>query len=94
MNSGETNALVTIFVHHDFYQTQGRQGMKIKPPSVVISEALKKAQRKGCNLSGEEKLALAKETLLTEEDVEMWLQYLSDVSTRGKERTSNKTPQE
>ena len=51
--------------HHDFYQTHGRQGMKIKPPSVVISEALKKAERKGCNLSGEEKLALAKETLLT-----------------------------
>ena len=59
--------------------------MKIKPPSVVIPEALKKAERKGCNLSGEEKLALAKETLLTEEDVEMWLQHLSDVSTRRKE---------
>ena len=37
------------------------------------------------NLSGEEKLALAEETLLTEEDVEMWLQHLSDVSTRRKE---------
>ena len=59
--------------------------MKIKPPSVVIAEALKNAERKGCNLSGEEKLALAKETLLTEEDVEMRLQHLSDVSTRRKE---------
>ena len=58
--------------------------MKIKPPSVVIAEALKNAERKGCNLSGEEKLALAKETLLTEEDVEMWQQHLLDVSTRRK----------
>ena len=33
--------------HHDFYQTHGRQGMKIKPPSAVIAEALKKAERKG-----------------------------------------------
>ena len=41
--------------HHDFYQTHGRQGMKIKPPPVVIAEVLKKAERKGCNLSGEEK---------------------------------------
>ena len=48
------------------------------------AEALKNAERKGCNLSGEEKLALAKETLLTEEDVAMWLQRLSDVSTRRK----------
>ena len=49
------------------------------------AEALKNAERKGCNLSGEGKLALAKGTLLTEEDVEMWLQHLSDVSTRRKE---------
>ena len=48
------------------------------------AEVLKKSERKGCNLSGEEKLALAKETLLTE-DVVMWLQHLSDVSTRRKE---------
>ena len=72
--------------HHDFYQPHGRQGMKIKPSSEVIAEARKKAERKGCNLSGKEKLALAKETLLTEEDVEMWLQHLSDVSNRRKER--------
>ena len=49
-------------------------------------------------LPGEEKMALAKETLLTEGDVEMWLQHLSDVSTRRKERAKesrcNKTPQE
>ena len=65
--------------------------MKTKPSSEVIAEALKKAERKGCNLSGEEKLALAKETLLTEEDVEMWLQHLSDVSTRRKERVKRPT---
>ena len=59
--------------------------MKIKPPSVVIAEAMKDAERKGCNLTGEETLALAKETLSTEEDVEMWLQHLLDVSTRRKE---------
>lgn len=63
----------------------GGLGMKIKAPSVVIAETLKNADRKGCNLSGEEKLALAKKILLTEEDVEMWLQHLSDVSTRRKE---------
>ena len=65
--------------------------MKIKPPSVVIPEALKKAERKGCNLSGEEKLALAKETLLTEEDLETWLQRLSDISNRRKELAKKAT---
>ena len=59
------------------------------PPSVVIAEALKNAARKGCDLSGEEKLALAKEALLTEEDVELWLPHLSDVSTRRKEGAKN-----
>ena len=44
--------------------------MKIKPPSALIAEALKNAKRKYCNLSGLEKLALAKETLLNE-DVKM-----------------------
>lgn len=87
-NSVETNALITIFVQKSittFTRPMTRQGMKIKPSSVVIAEALKNADRKGCNLSGEEKLALAKKILLTEEDVEMWLQHLSDVSTRRKE---------
>ena len=60
--------------------------------SVVISEALRKVGRKGCFLSEISstrnllvenlKLALTKETLLTEEDVEMWLQHVSVVSTR------------
>ena len=35
---------------------------------------MENAEKKGCNLSGEEKLVLAKRTPLTEEDVEMWLQ--------------------
>ena len=37
VNSVETNALAGHYLrpeeHHDFYQTHGRQGMKIKPPS-------------------------------------------------------------
>ena len=36
--------------------------MKIKPPSMVIAEALKNAERKAWYLSGEEKLALEKDT--------------------------------
>ena len=57
-------------------------------PKVGRAFALFLLERKGCNLSGEEKLALAKETLLTEDVVEMWLQqsqHLSDVSTRRTE---------
>ena len=75
--------------HHDFYQAHGRQVMKIKAPSVVIADCWGTGWRK---LRGrvavylvKKKIALAKETLLTEEDVEMWLQHLSDVSTRRKE---------
>ena len=49
-----------------------------------IAEALKNAERKDCNLSDEEKLAPSKETLLTE-DVEMWLQHLSEVFSRSKQ---------
>lgn len=49
-----------------------------------IGEALKNVERKDCNLSHEGKLAPSKETLLTE-DVEMWLEHLSDVSSRSKQ---------
>ena len=49
--------------HYDYYNAHGRQGIKIKPPSVVTAEAQKNAEREGFSLSGEEKLSLANETL-------------------------------
>lgn len=73
------------------YQTYGKMGMKIKPPSVVIAETYKKATKEGCGLSSGEIMSLAKETLLTEEDVKMWLHHLSDVTARRKEGTKRAT---
>ena len=56
--------------------------MKFKPPSTVAAEAHKKASM---NLSSEEVTVLAKEVLLTEEEVKMWIEHLRDVSKRRKE---------
>jgi hypothetical protein len=47
--------------------------MMFKPPSVVVSEARMSAEREGRSLSSEDIVELAKETLLTEEEVQMWL---------------------
>ena len=59
--------------------------MKLEPPSTVIAEAHKKATKQGHDLSSEEVTALAKEVLLTEDDVRMWIEHLRDVATRQKE---------
>ena len=67
------------------YKLHGKKEMQMKPPSVVITEANKDANDNGRNLSEDDKLNLAKKTLLTIEDVELWLKHISDVSTRRKE---------
>ena len=63
--------------HYHHYQVHGREEMKCKPPSVVIAEVHKNAERERCNLTSEEIERLAKETLLTVKDVQIWLQHPS-----------------
>ena len=71
--------------HLDHYELHGTKGMIFKPPSVVIAEAHREAKKNKTTLSNQEIIALAKENLLKEEEVVMWLQHLSDVATRRKE---------
>ena len=71
--------------HYLHYQAHETKGMMFKPPFLVVSEARMRAEREGRSLSSEDIVELAKETLLTEEEVQMWLQHVSDVATRRKE---------
>lgn len=59
----------------------GKQNVQAK---TINCRGTEEYWEKGCNLSDKEKLAPSKETLLTE-DVEMWLQHLSEVSGRSKQ---------
>ena len=43
------------------------------PPSTVIKKSIEKAQKKSRDLDSEDVKELAKQTLLSTEDVEMWV---------------------
>ena len=49
------------------------------PPSTVIKKSFKKAQKKSRDLDSEDVEELAKQTLLSTEDVEMWVTHLDSV---------------
>ena len=71
--------------HFSHYQKHGRAGMMFKPPSVVIVEKHRRATKQGKQLTSSEIKQLAKDVLLTEENVRMWLEHLEGVSERRKE---------
>ena len=52
------------------------------PPSTVIKKGFEKAQNEGRNMNSEDVEKLAKQTLLSTEDVEMWLTHLDSVKRR------------
>ena len=52
------------------------------PPSTVIKKGFEKAQKESRNLNSEDVEELAKQTLLSTEDVEMWVTHLDSVKRR------------
>ena len=49
------------------------------PPSTVIKKSFEKAQKESRDLNSEDVEELAKQTLLSTEDVEMWVTHLDCV---------------
>ena len=49
------------------------------PPSTVIKKSFEKAQKKSGDFDSEDVEELAKQTLLSTEDVEMWITHLDSV---------------
>ena len=52
------------------------------PPSTVIKKSFEKAQKESRDLDTEDVEELAKQTLLSTEDVEMWVIHLDSVEKR------------
>ena len=52
------------------------------PPSTVIKKSFEKAQKESRDLDSEDVEELAKQTLLSTEDVEMWVTHLDSVKKR------------
>ena len=50
------------------------------PPSTVIKKSFEKAQKESRDLDSEGVEELAKQTLLSSEDVEMWVTHLDSVN--------------
>lgn len=71
--------------HFSRYKSHGATGMKFEPPSTVIATKYRKAVKNQHQLSSEEIRALAKEVLLTEDEVRMWINHREDVTARRKE---------
>lgn len=65
--------------HLENYQEHGKKDMMSKPPSKIIGAAHKKFLKKKGKPSKKAITDLAKETLLSEEDVRMWLDHLDEV---------------
>ena len=65
--------------HLEHYSKHGREGMMFKPPSKILGEVHKKLCADKTQPSEEFIIDLAKKTLLTTEDVRMWLKHLDGV---------------
>ena len=52
------------------------------PPSTVVTKSFEKAQKESRDLNSEDVEELAKQTLLSTEDVEMWVTHLDSVKKR------------
>ena len=52
------------------------------PPSTVIKKSFEKAQKQSRNLKSEDVEELPKQTLLSNEDAEMWVTHLDSVKKR------------
>ena len=59
------------------------------PPSTVIKKSFEKAQKESRDLDSEDVEELAKQTLLSIEDVEMWVTHL-DSATRRRQTGAHK----
>lgn len=57
------------------------------PPSTVIKKSFEKAKKENWGLTSERVEDLAKQTVLSSEDVEMWVTHLDAVSNRRKADT-------
>ena len=57
------------------------------PPSAVFKKSFEKAQKKSRDLDSEDVEELAKQTLLSTEDVEMWVTHLDSVKKRRQARS-------
>ena len=53
------------------------------PPSTVIKKSIQKAQKESQDLKSEDVEELAKQTLLSIEDIEMWVTHLDSVKTEA-----------
>jgi hypothetical protein len=71
--------------HLAHFRAHGKTGMESKPPSVVIREALNQAQSINHMLTDQEIVELARKTLLSVNEVSMWLDHLAGVAERRKE---------
>lgn len=62
--------------HLTHFRAKGKTDMQSKPASVVIREAQKEAQKRNHVLTEEEITGLARQTLLSVEEVTIWLDHL------------------
>lgn len=65
--------------HLEHYRKHGRDGMMFKPPSKILGEVHKELSTKKIELNKEKVTELAKKTLLSTDDVQMWLEHLDEV---------------
>ena len=60
----------------EHYRKHGRDGMMFKPPSIILGEVHKELSTKKIELNKEKVTEQAKKTLLSTDDVQMWLEHL------------------
>ena len=65
--------------HLAHYRKHGREGMMVKPPSIIIADAHKMLCAKKMQRNKETITDLAKQTLLPMDHVRMWLEHLDQV---------------
>lgn len=65
--------------HLEHYRKHGRDGMMFKPPSKILGEVHKELSTKKIELNKEKVTELAKKTLLSTDDIQMWLEHLDEV---------------
>ena len=77
---GALNVSGKGFSHREHRFTRG----SYFPPSTVIKKIFEEAQKENRDLDSEDVEELAKQTLLSTEDVEMWVMHLDSVKKRRK----------
>ena len=75
--------------HFSHYQKHGRAGMMFKPPSVVIAEKHRHAEKQGKQLTSSEIKQLSKDVLLTEEKMWLWKVFQRGEKKEPRRKASN-----